>query len=112
MIRAALRILGLILTLMLSSLLTGCTHSLHISHVSDFSPTMKSYAAGELVKVKKEQFVVMGFVQDTNYVDQAYRDLKTSCPGGSVQGITSQYSTSHGFFSWTHYLEMQGLCVR
>lgn len=108
MIRAILQILALLLTL----LLAGCTHSLHISHVSDFSPTMKPYAAGELVKVKKEQFVVMGFVQDTNYVDQAYRDLTSSCPGGSVQGITSQYSTSHGFFSWTHYLEMQGLCVR
>ena len=91
---------------------TGCTHSLHLSHVSDFSPTYRKYEAGEAVKARAEQFTVLGFVSETNYVDQAFNDLQSKCPGGSVQGITTQYSTSHGFFSWTNVVEMQGLCVK
>lgn len=94
------------------AILSGCTHSLHVSHVSDFSPTFKPYARGELVKAQAEQFTVLGFVGDTNYVDEAYAKLQASCPNGVIQGITTQYSTSHGFFSWTNYVEMQGLCIK
>jgi len=90
----------------------GCTHSLHMAHVSDFSPTYRQYSQGELVKARAEQFVVMGFVGNTNYVDQAYTQLLATCSGGNIQGITTQYSTSHGFFSWTNVVEMQGLCIR
>lgn len=91
--------------------LVGCTHSLHVSHVSDFGPSYQSYEKGKLVKAKAEQFVVMGFADNTQYVNQAYADLQKKCPAGEIQGITSQFSTSHGFFSWTNILEMQGLCL-
>jgi hypothetical protein len=90
----------------------GCTHSLHVAHVSDFSPTFKEYSKGELVKSRVEQSTFMGFVTDTNYVDEAYTNLMASCSGGSIQGITTQYSTSHGFFSWTNVVDMQGLCIK
>jgi hypothetical protein len=95
----------------LTSLLIGCTHSLHVAHVSDFSPSFKSYSQGELVRARQEQFTVMGFVTETNFVDQAYRRLEQQCPKGQIQGITSQFSTSHAFFSWTNVLELQGLCI-
>lgn len=91
--------------------LSACTHSLHVSHVSDFSPTFKEYSKGELVKAKSEQFTIMGFISNTDYVEVAYRKLQDACPRGTIQGITTQYSTSHGFFSWTNTIEMQGLCV-
>lgn len=94
------------------ALLSGCTHSLHLAHVSDFSPTFKGYAKGELVKAQAEQFTILGIVSDTNYVDEAYAKLQRACPNGDIQGITTQYSTSHGFFSWTNYVEMQGLCIK
>lgn len=100
----------LVLSLMFV-LVSACTHSLHVSHVSDFSPTFKEYSKGELVKSKTEQFTVMGFVSNTDYVDTAYKKLQDACPKGTVQGITTQYSTSHGFFSWTNIIEMQGLCI-
>ncbi len=90
---------------------SACTHSLHVAHVSDFSPTFKEYSKGELVKAKAEQFAIMGFVDNTDYIDIAYRKLQDSCPRGTIQGITTQYSTSHGFFSWTNVVEMQGLCI-
>jgi hypothetical protein len=92
-------------------LLSACTHSLHISHVSDFAPTYAELSKGKLVQARAEQFVIMGFVTNTNYVNEAYVKLMSTCPG-SIQGITTQYATDHGFFSWTNSVEMQGLCVR
>lgn len=90
---------------------TACTHSIHLVHVSDFSPTYKDYAKGQWVKARTEQFTIMGFVMNTDYVNEAYSKLMSNCPNGSLQGITTQYSTSHGFFSWTNAIEMQGLCI-
>ncbi len=99
-------------SLCLIAFLSSCTHSLHLAHVSEFSPTYKSYQAGDLVQAHVEQFTVMGFVSDTNYVDQAYVQLQSKCLNGTIQGITTQYSTSHGFFSWTNMIDMQGLCIK
>lgn len=97
--------------LVVALLLSGCSHSVHQVHVSDFHP-QAPLTAGELVKASAEQFVVLGFVGNTDYVDQAYGRLQAECPGGSISGITTQWSTSLGFFSWTNKILMQGLCVK
>lgn len=89
----------------------ACTHSIHLVHVSDFDPGVAK-DRGKWITAKTEQFVIMGFKFDTEYVDRAYRMLQEDCRGGKVQGITTQFSTSHGFFSWTNKILMQGLCVR
>jgi len=91
--------------------LSGCAHSIHQVHTSDFTPGT-SIESGEMVKGYSEQFVILGFTQQTNYVDQAYQKLIQACPGGAVTGITTQLSTSLGFFSWTNKALMQGLCVQ
>ena len=90
--------------------MTGCMHSIHEVHVSDFEP-YGAFEAGKIIKAKSEQSVILGFVNQTNYVDKAYKDLESKCPKGRIQGITTQYSTSLGFFSWTNKILMQGLCV-
>ena len=69
------------------------------------------FESGNVVKSSSEQFVVLGFAAQTDYVDAAYRDLQSKCPKGRIQGITTQYSTSLSFFSWTNKILMQGLCV-
>lgn len=97
--------------LSLAFIVSSCTHSLHEAHVSDFSSTFKQLNQGQMVEAKTEQFVVLGFVNDTNYVEQAYADLQKKC-SGNLQGITTQYSTDHGFFSWTNHIYMQGLCLK
>lgn len=89
----------------------ACTHSIHLVHISDFSPTFKEYNKGRWVKVRTEQFAILGFVMNTDYVNEAYSQLMAGCPNGSLQGISTQYATDHGFFSWTNSIEMQGLCV-
>ncbi len=91
-------------------LLSGCAHSVHLVHASDFVP-YASPESGEMVEARAEQFAIMGFVSDTNYVDDAYAKLLVACPSGRITGITTQISTSLGFFSWTNKALMQGLCL-
>lgn len=64
-----------------------------------------------MVKATAEQFTILGFVYDTDYVDRAKKELIQQCPSGQLTGITTEISTSHGFFSWTNRAVMQGLCV-
>jgi hypothetical protein len=90
--------------------LSGCAYSIHDLYISDFQP-YAPLEKGQMIKAEAEQFVVMWFVQDTNYVDRAYEKLQTQCPNKAITGISTQYSTSLGFFSWTNKVLMQGLCV-
>lgn len=99
------------LFLSLAAALSGCAHSIHQVHTSDFNP-YSEIERGEMVKGYAEQFVVLGFVQETNYVNTAQQKLMAACPTGAITGITTQYSTSLGFFSWTNKIMMQGLCVK
>lgn len=91
---------------------SACTHSLHIQHISDFGPSYAPYQKGEWVTAETEQFVVLGFVGQTDYVNQAYTKLLSQCHSGTIQGIQTEYSTDHGFFSWTNRIRMQGLCLK
>ncbi len=95
---------------LISFILVSCAHSIHQVHTSDFNPGV-AMSGGEMVKAQTEQFVILGFTSETDYVDQAYRDLMKTCPSGAISGITTQLSTSLGFFSWTNKALMQGLCV-
>ncbi|MFK7827407.1 MAG: hypothetical protein AB8G05_24900 [Oligoflexales bacterium] len=88
----------------------GCSHSIHLVHTSAFTP-YKSPKKGRIVAAKSEQFVVFGFAGDTKYVDQAYKNLQKKCVNKHITGITTQFSTSHGFFSWTNKILLKGLCV-
>jgi hypothetical protein len=97
-------------SLIILVLLSACAHSIHQVHTSDFSP-MAAIENGEMVKGNGEQFVIMGFVTETDYVNQAYQQLMSACPKGTVTGITTQLSTKLGFFSWTNRALMQGLCI-
>lgn len=90
--------------------LVSCTHSIHQVQVSDFHP-YSQMARGQLIRATGEQFVIMGFAKDSRYVDQAHGRLKQQCPDGYITGITSQLSTSHGFFSWTNKVLLQGRCI-
>ena len=90
---------------------TGCAYSVHQVHTSDFTP-YRSIKSGKMVKSYAEQFVILGITDNTDYVDQAYASLKRRCKGGIVSGITTEYSTDLGFFSWTNKIHMQGLCHR
>ena len=101
----ALKKLGLIAVLSLSA----CAHSIHQVNVSDFEP-YAPIESGNMVSANSEQFVVMSWTGNTDYVNDAYQKLLASCDG-TVSGISTQFSTSLGFFSWTNKILMQGLCL-
>lgn len=99
--------------LLISSLLflSACAHSVHEVHTSDFAPSAP-IESGKMVKAYTEQFVIFYFTDNTDYVNRAYNKLMDECPGGALTGITTQYTTSLGFFSWTNKILMQGLCLK
>ncbi len=89
----------------------GCAHSLHMTHVSDSALSHAEYSKSKAIEARSEQFSFLGFTTDTDYVDQAYSKLAKSCPNGSIEGITTEYSTDLGFLSWTNIVNMRGLCT-
>jgi hypothetical protein len=90
-------------------LLTGCTHSIHMVHSDGFSSAISAKSNMHYVEAVATQDVVFFFAFDTNYVDEARADLERQCPG-RVTAVSTQYSTSHGFFHWTNKILMKGLC--
>ncbi len=91
--------------------IVSCTHSVHLVNISDFGDYEK-ITSGKVIKSTAEQFVILGFTTETQYVADAKSKLEAQCVNGTIQGITSRLSTSHGFFSWTNKLHMEGLCVK
>lgn len=101
----------LVSILSVALLMTSCTYSVHQVPLSDFKP-YTSGSGGRPIEARGQQFVVMGFASETNYVDQAYLQLQKQCPNGIVTGIAAKSYTAHGFFSWTNHVHLQGLCVQ
>lgn len=90
--------------------LNGCAYSVHDVYVSGFEPyTPKS--AGKVVSAHTQQFVVLGFKDNTNYLEKARSELEEQCPKGDIVGIVTEYQTALGFFSWHHHIYMKGLCT-
>jgi hypothetical protein len=58
-----------------------------------------------------EQFVILGFVFDTDYVDEALLKLQSQCPKGTVDRIDTVFKTKLGFLSWTNQIFMTGYCI-
>lgn len=101
---------SILLSLLLAALFSSCAHSVHQVHTSDFDP-YAPIESGKMISAQAEQFVILGFTSETEYVNQAYQKLMAQCPG-RITGITTQLSTSLGFFSWTNKTLMQGLCLK
>lgn len=98
-----------IIYVVFSFLLTGCAHSVHQVHAGDFYPYSQDQ---KRINAHAQQYVVMGFTDNTNYVNDALRELMAACKGGKILGTTTEFMTDLGFFSWTNHIYMQGSCVR
>ena len=90
-------------------LLAGCTHSIHMVHTDGFSSGTPVDSKARYIEVEAKQDVVFFFAFDTDYVDEAKRKLEQKCPG-KLSAVSTQYSTSHGFFHWTNKILIKGLC--
>lgn len=88
----------------------GCAHTVHQVHVSDFVPE-HSTKEGSIINAHREQHTIVGFVDNLAFVDLAVGDLLAKCPTGVISGITTEYITDLGFFTWTHHLYLTGQCL-
>ncbi len=99
----------ILIYLFCAATLSSCAHSIHDVYVSDFGGT-KQMDANQIIQAKTEQFVILGFTKETDYVNQAYVSLQSKC-SGEIVGISTQLSSSLGFLSWTNKALMQGFCL-
>ncbi|MCB1192583.1 MAG: hypothetical protein H7A23_04975 [Leptospiraceae bacterium] len=88
----------------------SCTHSVHMYAAGDIEKPI-SVTSMKQVSSDSEQFTVLGFIFDTNYVDEAVEKLRSQCEKGNIHFISSRYSTSHGFLSWKNKLHLEGYCI-
>lgn len=91
-------------------LLQACAYSVHEVHVSGYEP-FTPFSEGKEVTAHGKQFVILGFAGNTDYLESAYEELQGKCPAGNIVGITTEYQTALGFFSWTNHIYMKGLCT-
>jgi hypothetical protein len=90
-------------------LMTGCAHSIHQVYVSGQDAT--SAGQGQWVTAEAVAFVVLGFQRDTNYVEQAYKNLEEKCPGRIAQ-VTTEHLTSFKLLSYEQKVILKGLCLK
>lgn len=86
----------------------GCAYSVHEVNVSSFDGRLPIKSLRK-IEAKSEQFVILWFAGDTDYVNQAQTELKSKCKG-NISGIVTRYSTALGFFSWHNHVHMSGWC--
>ncbi len=90
--------------------LSSCAFSVHQYHVSDTVPGTTLENSVE-INAHREKFIVMGFSNNTDYVDEAFASLKKQCPQ-TITNINSRYSTALGLFSWTSTVKMTARCLK
>lgn len=91
-------------------LLNGCAYSVHQVHTSDFTGYTPK-RDGKTIEAHSEQFVILGFTSQVDYVDIAYQRLKRKCPKGEIVGLTTEHGSELGFFSYTNHIYIKGQCL-
>ncbi len=97
---------------LLSLLVCGCSFSVHEVAASGFTAADPSTAPrhAKWIHAQAEQGVILGITDNTDYVDRAYADLLTQCPG-DVVGMQIRFSTRLGFLSWTNVIDIRAMCL-
>ncbi|HEY6562015.1 MAG TPA: hypothetical protein VI072_32330 [Polyangiaceae bacterium] len=90
------------------ALLAGCTHSVH--QVSVSAHDIPRGAPVRRIVAEAEQHVVLYVTDNTDFVDEAHRNLLSQCPRGELVAVETRYSTSHGFLSFDNKVRMTGWC--
>jgi hypothetical protein len=90
-------------------LLSGCAHSIHQVYVS--SQDARSAGAQQWVTAEANVFVILGFQTDTSYVERAYKELESRCPG-RIAEVTTEHLTSYKLLSYDQKVVLKGLCIK
>ncbi len=89
--------------------LSGCAHSIHQVYVS--SQDANSAGQNQWVTADASEFVILGFQTSTDYVEQAYKELESKCPG-RIALVTTEHLTSFKLLSYEQKVVLKGLCLK
>ena len=92
-----------------AALLVGCTHSVH--QVSVSVAEVSRGAQVRRVVAETKQYIVLYITDNTDFVDEARRELLAQCPRGELVAVETRHSTSHGFLSFDNEVRMTAWCV-
>ncbi len=104
----------LLLLATIAALACGCSYSMHEYQAGGYAavtPTSGPPPKAAWIHAHGEQSVVLGITDNTRYVDEAYAQLLSQCPGDIV-GLNTRYSTKLGFLSYKNTIEVQAFCLR
>ena len=107
------RPLALVSFTLLALLGSGCSYSLHEYQAAGYAPatpTSGPALKASWIHARADQDVVLGIVDNTDYVDVAYRSLLSQC-GGDVVAVNTRFSTKLGFLSYTNTIDLQAMCL-
>ena len=89
---------------------TGLGKSLHENAI--LSPTQNHEGMqARIVKAQTSQKVAIA-TGNTDYVDQAYRNLLSQCSQGKIVNVSSKFTTDLGFLGYENHFEFQGTCIQ
>lgn len=93
---------------------SGCAHSLHQHHVADGGTglTPQQLQRATVVEGRSEEFIILSFSGQTDYVEKAYQNLLARCPNGQIIGTHTTFETALSFLSYTNKVVMKGYCVQ
>ena len=97
-----------LLLLLMVLMMSACTSSVHMSQVDVGSNN--ELKVGQMIEIETSQKNILGFVYNTDYVDQAYKKLLVQCPRGTSI-VNVEYVTNHGFLSWTDKIRIKAICL-
>jgi len=87
----------------------GLGKSVHQYALTEMVPTTGKEKARP-IEVEANQFVVLGFVYDTDFVDEARSKLLAQCQGRIV-GVTAKHSTDLGVAAYRNKLKLTATCL-
>ena len=95
---------------------SGCAHSLHQHHAADGTTgtglTPQQLQRATVVEGRSEEFIILSFSGQTDYVEKAYQNLLARCPKGQIVGTHTTFETALSFLSYTNKVIMKGYCVQ
>ena len=62
------------------------------------------------VSVHTTQHVVLGMAPDTDYVDDAYREILATCRDGHLRNIETRFTSALSFLSYDNHLSVWAVC--
>ena len=90
---------------------SGCAPAVHQVAASGGMAGLQVDESSRFLVASAEQPTILGIVNDTDYVDQAWDSLVSRCPNGALVNVVATSQTELGFFSWRNQIRFEATCV-